>query len=332
MVLIFAGWSLLSTQVRVSQRAAFAPSTLDNLRCKIRAYILFCLFYKVTDFPANLQTICNYAQFLARTFNSIQSVQNYISSVKLLHIVSGFPFPHISTLEYKLLIKGLTKLNPFIPRQALPITPLILLKIHSLLDLNNPSHATYWCLFVLAFFLFARKSNMVPPSRTRFDPAKHLCRRDLLLDPKQVIVYFKWSKTMQQGDRYILVPLVPIPGSPLCPHSAVINMFSKVPAPPHSPAFVIPHGSKLSSVTHATFTSTLRTMLARAGHNPAGYSGHSFRRGGASFALSVGVPGELIMKHGDWKSDCYLRYLDNSVQDRQKVSKIMAGAISGHTF
>ncbi len=58
-----------------------------------------------------------------------------------------------------------------------------------------------------------------------------------------------------------------------------------------------------------------------AGHNLSGYSGHSFQRGGAS-----GVPGELIMTHGDWRSQSYLRYLDSSVQQRALVSRIMAKA------
>lgn len=42
------------------------------------------------------------------------------------------------------------------------------------------------------------------------------------------------------------------------------------------------------------------------------YTGHSFRRGGATYAFRSGVPGELIQVMGDWKSDAYKRYFDFS--------------------
>lgn len=269
-----------------------------------------------------------YTQFLTRSFGSPASIRNYVSGVKLIHIVSGFPFPHLQSIEFSLLMKGIVKLNPFIPRQALPITPAILLDILAVLDLSQPLDATLWCAFVLSFFLFARKSNMVPPSANKFDPAKHLCRRDIILGTDQVLIYIKWSKTIQAANRYLLVPLVSIPNHPLCPLRAVLNMFRLIPASPHHPAFLIPAPQGLSTLTHATFTKHLRRVLELAGHNPSGFSGHSFRRGGASFALSIGVPGELIMSHGDWKSACYLRYIDSSVQDRQCVSKLLANACS----
>ena len=39
------------------------------------------------------------------------------------------------------------------------------------------------------------------------------------------------------------------------------------------------------------------------GYDPAKYAGHSFRRGGVSYAFQVGVPLELIKITGDWKSN-----------------------------
>ena len=42
----------------------------------------------------------------------------------------------------------------------------------------------------------------------------------------------------------------------------------------------------------------------------ADFSSHSFRRGGATHALSSGVPVAVIQTMGDWKSNVYLSYLD----------------------
>ncbi len=230
----------LKQEVSASQTAAFAPSTLDNLRCQCKAYLLFCNAFNLQPFPASLQVVCLFTQFLSRSFNSVTSICNYVSGIKLIHLVSGLPFPHIDRLEYKLLVKGLKKLNPFIPRQALPITPHILLDIRKVLDLSDPTHATLWCAFILAFFLFARKSNIVPPSANTFHINKHLCRRDIIIGSDKILVYIKWSKTIQAGERYILIPFVHMPTSPLCPKAAVLNMFAKVQACPQDPAFLIP--------------------------------------------------------------------------------------------
>ena len=313
--------------MRYSQRAAFAQGTTGNLRSQAKAFLMFCYYYGVNPFPATLDTVCMYAQFLSRSFRAVDSIKNYISGVKLLHVLSGLPFPHLATIELRLLVKGLAKLNPFLPRQALPITPAILLHMYAVMDCDNPMYVALWCAYVLAFFLFARKSNMVPVSARAFDPAKHLCRSDIMLARGHVLVYIKWSKTIQCADRYLLIPLVAIPGSPLCPRWAVTRMISTIKAPSTAPAFVYPTPQGLHTITHARFTQELRRLLALAGHNPQGYSGHSFRRGGASFALQAGVPGEMIRVHGDWKSEAYLRYLDIPMRDRSRVSAHMAASL-----
>ena len=54
----------------------------------------------------------------------------------------------------------------------------------------------------------------------------------------------------------------------------------------------------------------LRTQpLSELGLNPHLFAGHSFRRGGASFAYQSGVLIELIKALGDWRSDTVLIYL-----------------------
>ena len=60
------------------------------------------------------------------------------------------------------------------------------------------------------------------------------------------------------------------------------------------------------------------------GLNVEQYAGHSFRRGGATFAMRCGVPVELIKIQGDWKSNAYERYLENSFIERLKAVAIVA--------
>ena len=64
----------------------------------------------------------------------------------------------------------------------------------------------------------------------------------------------------------------------------------------------------------------MRQLIAAAGVDPSNYSMHSLRRGGASLAFKAKVPTDLIKVHGDWASDCYLRYLAVPLKQRFAVA------------
>jgi hypothetical protein len=47
----------------------------------------------------------------------------------------------------------------------------------------------------------------------------------LFSDSNFIIINISWSKTIQFGERNLVVPLINIPDSPLCPVKAYHNMF-----------------------------------------------------------------------------------------------------------
>ena len=55
-------------------------------------------------------------------------------------------------------------------------------------------------------------------------------------------------------------------------------------------------------------------------------SGHSFCRGGASFAFQEGVPDILNQRQGDWESACYSEYIalscDRAITTTQDVLRL----------
>lgn len=61
-------------------------------------------------------------------------------------------------------IKGIARTKKHVPKQAFPITVQILEKIKAHVDINTPLGSTYWAMFLLAFFIMARKSNLVADS------------------------------------------------------------------------------------------------------------------------------------------------------------------------
>ena len=100
----------------------------------------------------------------------------------------------------------------------------------------------HWCLFVFAFFLFARKSNLVPTTFADLKKPKFLLRRDVTRIGDILLVTMKWSKTNQFGARVLQIPFIKIPHSPLCPVSAYKNMCSRVSAFEADPLFTLLNG------------------------------------------------------------------------------------------
>lgn len=283
---------------------------------------MFCEYFQINPIPTTVQVLCFYAQFLSRSFKSVNSIKNYLSGVKLLHLYLDDDYPKFDEFQLKLTLKGLARMNPHCPKQALHITPQILLRIFELLDISKPYDATFWCLFLHAFFLMFRKSNLVPNSVKQFDERKQLCRKNIKYDRSKGMLIFDicWSKTIQCGERTLYIPLVEIPNSSLCPVKAYINMITLIPAENESPAFCILKGKLLVPVTYYLFQNVLRKLIKEIGEDPKQYSSHSFRRGGATWAFSSNIPSELIQLYGDWSSDAYKTYLKFSLKDKISVA------------
>ena len=261
------------------------------------------------------------------------SIRNYLSGVKLLHVSLGFPFPDLSAHELQVTLHGIERLAQHCPLRAPPITPQLL---HLLVQFGgdlDPIVVTLSCAFVFAFFLFARLSNLVSDARGPDD--SYLCLRRGDVEPSHfgLCVKFTWSKTNQFGKRVLALPLVRIPGSPLCPVRLFYLMCELVPAPGSSPLFLYPSRSGVfKPVVKRQFISVMRARL-RAAKVPQChlFRGHSFRRGGTSWAFSSGLPGELIQVFGDWRSDAYKSYLDISMALKLRVSQGMVRSL-GSSF
>lgn len=108
-------------------------------------------------------------------------------------------------------------------------------------------------------------------------------------------------------------------------------MCSCLPAPASAPAFFTGYcGGSHKVITTTQFVSVFCSQLARIGvHNPSRFRGHSFRRGGATWAFHTSVPGELIQIYGDWASDAYKCYLEFSDEAKLRVAREMCGALPG---
>ena len=311
-----------------SRSMAFAVGTHANLKVQWRAYLLFCNYYEIEPFKNSSNTLCLYAQFLSRSFKSVDSIKNYLNGIRILFLISDLNVDIFYSFEVKLTLKGLKRKLLHMPKQALPITLEILTKFYDLLDHTNRVDVTYWCLFLFAFMLMSRKSNLVPISSKHFDKSKQLCRGDITVFQSCLLVRFKWTKTIQFGNRNLILPLVAIPASIFCPVEAYQKMCSLNPGSAEDPAFFVSKRNKVYALTYAEFQKKLRILIAAIGLDSSLFSSHSFRRGGASLANQAGVPANLIQIMGDWKSDAYKRYIKCSITDRFRVSHTVRKFIS----
>ena len=139
--------------------------------------------------------------------------------------------------------------------------------------------------------------------------SKHLCRGDIKITSFGLSVSFKWSKANQTGTKVLALPLLSNSDHLLCPVRAYLKMCTLLPAPASAPAFFTLEGRSghYTIITKSQFVSVFRSRLQRLEVSDSSkFRGHSFRRGGATWAFRSGVPGELIQVYGDWASDAYI--------------------------
>ena len=179
-----------------------------------------------------------------------------------------------------------------------------------------------------------RKSHLLPTISSSFNPKKQLTKSDFKIYLGRSCYHIRWSKTIQFRERVVDIPLPRIPGSRLCPTSALYRAFSFT-APVSSgdqQAFNwVDQSFYTHTFTYNSFVEKLRHHLSTLGLVPKNYAGHSFRFGGASFAYLSGVPIEMIKALGDWRSDTVLFYLTMPLSVRLHSANMLCKAILYHS-
>ena len=252
-------------------------------------------------------------------------IKNILGGIKYTHAALGYEFPS-SSFSLDTTLQGLKRRLARTPFQVLPIDPTVLRLMYSNLNLQKKQDLALWCSYLVAFYCLFRKANCVPKNAS-FDITKILTRENIGLDEQErkVYIYVGFSKTNQyrKRDRCIPVPANDDPALDLYRH--IKNLLSTVDVPDNSPAFT--YGPN-KFICYDLFTRRLKQLLLSSGLNPDLYSGHSFRRGGASFLFSVGASQLMVQVLGDWSSMVYTRYLFLSAEDRMAAQRLIAEAIN----
>lgn len=282
-----------------------------------------------TPVPVHPAHLLQYAAFLARSLKP-SSIGSYLNIIGLLHKEFGLPNPLLNNWPLKSLLTGIKRAIGTLPNQKLPITPSILLRLHATLNFTKSFDSSFWAICLVAFYGLFRKSHLLPMSARKFDPSKQLTKSDFRFFSWGTLVTIRWSKTIQFRERVVDIPLPCIPGSKLCPTTAIIHAFhftNSTAANSQAFNWVVCPSPTAHFFTYNMFISKLRDHLTTMGIDPQSYAGHSFRRGGASFAYQSGVPVELIKALGDWRSDTILIYLTMPLTIRLRSANMLCKSI-----
>ena len=313
--------SELDSAVDKYRGMTYAPSTQQTYKVHYKSYLVFCDYIGVSPVPASSTTLCRYAVFLARSLK-YSSVRQYLNIVRLLHLDWGLENPMKNNFSLDCVLKGIRRGLGDKPARKRPITPELLLAILAKLNLDCPFDSGVWAACLIMFFGLLRRSNVLSQSLRTFEKGKHLSRNDCVFSATGMRVTIRWSKVIQYKDRTVGIDFPRVRDSTLCPVAATFRAFQlSASAPPDGPAFMVPHANILSPLTPSAFVKKVKLCLKDSGIDHSQFSGHSFRRGGASWAFNVGIPMETIRQLGDWRSYACLAYIDVS---RENVTRAIS--------
>ena len=197
-----------------------------------------------------------------------------------------------------------------------------------------PDGSKEWALLaacVIGVFGMLRRSNLVPDPTAQWP--KHLRRADITVDERRhalrVLVYA--SKTIQYRERVheLWIQGDPAPAAPLDPVRLWQSLTAAVPAPPEAPAFCYKGPDGPVALLFSDLADGIKSFVRDLGYDPAQYSTHSLRRGGATFAVQAGVPALRVRLTGDWRSEAaFQRYVTLSANNKLDCTATMLRAVA----
>ena len=258
-----------------------------------------------------MDIILAFLEYLVDNSLSVANICNYLAALRTMFIIHNLPTHPFRDEKIQMFVKSDRINRPLVVKTNSIFTKKMLLNIMAATETLEFSEI-FLSIYLLAFFSFLRLSNIVPHAKNGFDPSRHLARGDIIFSDNEAIVLVKWSKTIQSRDKVARVVIPKLPGSKLCPVSALSNMLHLVPGSNNDPLFAIFKANQWSPLTDSMVRKHLKRVLLLLQLQHHNFTFHTFRRSGASWAFEHGVPIEVIKQQGTWSSNCVWRYIQKS--------------------
>jgi hypothetical protein len=311
----------LQAEVVALQAGALAESTRAKYSSYELYWVRFLMVFGLLSFVlAPTEAVVSfYVAFLARSV-SYGSVKNYLQGLQRFLLDRGWSGHFSRWRGLQAALAGLRRASKAVCRK-LPITPFVLMRVLGVLQVGNAREVMVFAAMLVAFGAFLRKANVCAASRSLSHVQRSLLRGDVRVDLQRhcLFVTLRFMKNAQFSDSVHTVVVSGRRGHPLDPVQWWLDYTRRVPAPDAAAAFGYMREGVYTPMVHSEFVSWVKALLARAGFDPAGFAGHSFRRGAASFSFLVGLPEFLIKELGAWRSQVYQVYLDLSLSQKLAV-------------
>lgn len=250
--------------------------------------------------------------FWARTL-SVATIRNYLSmGVRVWHIENGIEYTAAQErMPVDAALTGVRRAKGDTPaHRKLPITLDLLRKMRAQLDMNDQSHLAFWAAATTAFFCMLRKGNITATSKRGIAGGDRQAarRKDLATseDGEEYQLTLNATKTIQFQERTVVLSLPALPDPAICPTRAMhAYLASRGPMGPdellmqvREPAGTAGGEPHWGPLTYTAFLAQTKTAIRKAGVDPDKYAGHGYRRGGATWAMSIGIPTPAIKAIG----------------------------------
>ena len=312
--------STLSQEAVRFKELAWAESTKNSLCSSQRAFLEFCSIYELVPLPATPSTLTLYAVWLVVSgrLTAVNSIKNYLSSVRTLHRMHGLDCSTPSSSpELQYTLRGIARQLARPTKRMDPITPELLKHLLTFPSVNplvwNSTQATIFEVIRLTyrvlFYSMVRISNLVPNSSAKFNPRQQLIWDRVIVHPGGIVLKMDLTKTIQSAARCHEIALAECPGSDYCPVAAIKRMATiRGECRPGFPVFEIPTGQGWIPLSRYHIDVVLTRQIRAAGLDVSKYKFHSFRRGAIQLAVRLEPRLQLIRLQSDHSSsafDCY---------------------------
>lgn len=286
-----------------------AASTLRARLTQWKCYLRFCRAYRLSPLPCSSDCLSIYAAYLL-PYMTYSSIVTYIQAVVFVHKVKGLTPPSSADVISKITLDGIKRVSSGHSRKRDPITLSHLKRLYSYLDVSSPSDLLFWSICLFLFRTLLRVSHVVSSPHT-------LYRKDVKFTSWGMWIYVRSSKTNQLRNDTVKIPVYNLPLKSFCAVFWLRRLYDCQDPKYKGPLFSLP---AMPYLTYSWFQSKLKKSASDCMFKSS-ISSHSFRKGGATFLASCGVPLDQIKSRGMWKSMSVLRYLSEHLHVRVSREK-----------